>query len=57
LDGELFVDDLVAEIDALVADVDTRACDEFLDLPLRFSAEATEKLLVAVTCPGHFYSL
>jgi hypothetical protein len=56
-DGELFVDDLVAEIDALVADVDARPGDEFLDLPLRLSAEATEELLVSVACPSHFYSL
>jgi len=55
--GELFVDDLVAEIYALVADVDTRACDEFLDLPLGLAAEATEELLVSVACPSHFYSL
>src|SRR6185437_14476649 len=32
--GELLFDDLVAQVDALVADVDTRSCDEFLDLLL-----------------------
>ena len=44
--GQLLVDDLVAEIDALVADVDAGAGDQLLDLPLRFAAEAAEKLLV-----------
>ena len=44
--GELLVDDLVAEIDALVADVDARPGDELLDLTLGLSAEAAEKLLV-----------
>jgi hypothetical protein len=44
--GELLVDDLVAEIDALVADVDAGAGDQLLDLPLRLAAEAAEKLLV-----------
>jgi hypothetical protein len=46
--GELLVDDLVAEIDALVADVDARARDQFLDLALRLAAEAAEQLLVRV---------
>src|SRR4051812_2928498 len=32
--GELLIDDLVAEVDALVADVDAGAGDELLDLPL-----------------------
>jgi hypothetical protein len=32
--GELLVDDLVAEVDALVADVDTGAGDQLLDLAL-----------------------
>jgi hypothetical protein len=49
---QLLVDDLVTEIDALVADVDARAGDELLDLALRLPAEAAEKLLVRVgwTC-------
>jgi len=38
--GQLLVDDLVAEIDALVADVDAGAGDQLLDLPLRLAAEA-----------------
>ena len=45
---ELLVDDLVAEVDALVADVHARAGDELLDLPLRLAAEAAEELVVAV---------
>jgi len=32
--GQLLVDDLVAEIDALVADVDARPRDQLLDLAL-----------------------
>ena len=44
--GELLVDDLVAEIDALVADVHAGAGDELLDLPLRLAAEAAEQLVV-----------
>ena len=47
-DGELLVDDLVAEVDALVADVDTRTGNQLLDLTLRLPAEAAEKLLVRV---------
>jgi hypothetical protein len=45
---QLLVDDLVAEIDALVADVDAGAGDQLLDLPLRLAAEAAEELLVGV---------
>jgi hypothetical protein len=50
--GELLVDDLVAEVDALVADVDAGPGDQLFDLPLRLAAEATEELLVRVcgTC-------
>jgi hypothetical protein len=44
--GELLVDDLVAQIDALIADVDAGAGDQLLDLPLRLPAEAAEELLV-----------
>ena len=50
---ELLVDDLVAEIDALVADVDAGAGDELLDLPLALAAKAAEKLFVAVGCACH----
>ena len=46
--GELLVDDLVAEIDALVADVDARPRDQLLDLPLRLAAEGAEELFVGV---------
>jgi len=43
---QLLVDDLVTEIDALVADVDARSGDELLDLALRLAAEGAEELLV-----------
>jgi hypothetical protein len=36
----------VAEVDALVADIDAGAGDELLDLALRLAAEAAEELLV-----------
>ncbi len=51
--GQLLVDDLVAEIDALVADVHARAGDELLDLALRLAAEAAEQLVVAVDRSCH----
>jgi hypothetical protein len=44
--GELFIDDLVAEVDALVADIDAGSGDQLLDLALRLAAEAAEELLV-----------
>ena len=53
---ELLVDDLVAEIDALVADVDAGAGDQLLDLALRLPAEAAEKLLVGVGWACHALS-
>jgi len=46
--GQLLIDDLVAEIDALVADVDAGPGDQLLDLTLALSAEAAEELLVSV---------
>jgi hypothetical protein len=52
--GELLVDDLVAEIDAFVADVDARASDELFDLALRLPAEAAEELFVGVRGARHF---
>jgi hypothetical protein len=46
--GELLVDDLVTEIDALVADIDARSGDQLLDLALRLAAEGAEQLLIGV---------
>ena len=51
--GELLVDDLVAEIDALVADVDAGPGDELLHLPLTLAAEAAEQLFVPLARSGH----
>jgi hypothetical protein len=45
---ELLVDDLVAEVDALVADVDAGPGDQLFDLALRLPAEAAEELLVGI---------
>jgi hypothetical protein len=39
--GELLLDDLVAQVDALVADVDAGTGDELLDLLLALAAEGT----------------
>ena len=47
--GQLLIDDLVAEVDALVADVDARPGDELLDLSLRLAAETAEELFVGVS--------
>ena len=55
--GELLVDDLVAEIDALVADVDAGAGDQLLDLPLALPAEAAEQLFVSLARSGHWSPL
>jgi hypothetical protein len=50
---ELLVDDLVAEIDALVADVDAWTGNQLLHLPLALAAEAAEQLLVSLARSGH----
>ena len=51
--GELFLDDLVAEVDALVADVDAGTGDQLLDLLLRLAAERALQQLAGVTELGH----
>ncbi len=55
--GELLLDDLVAEVDALVADVDAGARDQLLDLLLALSAEgALEQVTgLADTCHGESF--
>ncbi len=50
---ELFLDDLVAELDALVANVDAGAGDQFPNLLLRFSAEAALQLALVVSKAKH----
>jgi hypothetical protein len=55
--GQLLVDDLVAEIDALVADVYARAGDQLLDLALGLAAEAAEELFVGVGRSGQVVPL
>jgi hypothetical protein len=49
--GELFLDDLVTEIDALVADVDTGTGDELLDLLLALPAERALQQVSSVPPP------
>ena len=51
--GELLFDDLVAEVDALVADVDAGTRDELLDLLLRLATERALEQLAGVTEFGH----
>src|SRR6202453_3384875 len=51
--GELFLDDLVAEIDALVADVHARTGDELLDLLLALTAERALQQVPTVTDACH----
>ena len=51
--GQLLLDDLVAEVDALVADVDAGAGDELLDLLLRLAAERALEQLATVSELGH----
>ncbi len=50
---ELLVDDLVTEIDALVADVDAGTGDQLLDLALALAAKGAQQLLVSVRRPRH----
>src|SRR6266508_1495575 len=50
---QLLFDDLVAEVDALVADVDTGAGDQLLDLLLRLAAEGAFQQVAAVPELGH----
>src|SRR5712691_4270852 len=51
--GELFLDDLVAEVDALVAYVHARAGDELLDLLLTLTAERALQQVPTVTDACH----
>ena len=51
--GELLLDDLVAQVDALVADVDARSGDQFVDLLLALPAERALEQIAAVTDACH----
>src|SRR6185369_15460468 len=51
--AELFLDDLVAHVDALVADVDPRARDELLDLLLALAAERALEQVTALADSCH----
>jgi len=51
--GELFLDDLVAQIDTFVADVDTRTSDELLDLLLALAAERALQQIGSFTNACH----
>ncbi len=51
--GETFLDDLVAQFDALVADVDAGTGDELLHLLLAFAAEGTLEQIGALPNAGH----
>jgi len=45
-------DDLVADVDALVANIDSGACNEFLNFILRLSAEGTTECVVSSSYHG-----
>jgi hypothetical protein len=47
---QLLVDDLVAEVDALIADVDPWSSDELRYLPLALATKTAEQLLVSIGC-------
>ncbi len=51
--GQLLINDLVAEVNALITDVDARPSDQLLDLPLRLPAERAKELLVCLGGLGH----
>ena len=51
--GELVFDDVVAQFDALIADVDAGAGDELADLPLPLPAEGTLQVLGTVLLGAH----
>ena len=51
--GELLCDDVVTQVDALIADVDPRPRDELLHLLLRLSAEAALHEVAPLTELGH----
>ena len=51
--GEFLFDDLVAQVDALVADVDAGARNELLDLLLALSAERALQQVTAVSDARH----
>jgi hypothetical protein len=55
--GELLLDDLVAEVDALVTDVDAGAGDELLHLLLRFATEGALQQITAVSDACHATTL
>ena len=54
--GQLLLDDLVAQVDALVADVHAGAGDELLHLLLRLAAERALQQLATVSELGHVVS-
>ena len=51
--GEALLDDLVAQFDALVADVDAGTGDQLLHLLLAFAAEGTLEQVGALPDAGH----
>src|SRR5439155_23046119 len=54
---QLLLDDLVAEIDALVADVHTGTGDQLLDLLLRLAAEGALQQVSLISELGHYESI
>jgi hypothetical protein len=48
-----FFNDLIAQVDAFITDVDTRSCDEFLDLLLGLATKGALQKFSCVTKLGH----
>ena len=53
--GEFLFDDLVTQVNALVADVDTRTSDQFLDLLLGLPAKRALQKFATISELGHVW--
>jgi hypothetical protein len=52
--GQLFLDDLVAQVDALIADVDAGTGDQLLDLLLTLPTERALQQVAAISNACHY---
>jgi hypothetical protein len=50
---ESLLDDIVAKPDAIIANIDPRTGDEFIDVGLALSAEGAEQSVEIVVLPRH----
>jgi hypothetical protein len=51
--GLALIDDFVTELNTLVTDINTRSCNELLDLFLAFATERTLEELARISCACH----